>query len=73
MNKKIILLTKLSLAIAFAYGAYLIKTAAGINLASNYAAPQFLKLPLLAIDYPIGSNQNNLHLKRKIQRIRNYL
>lgn len=71
MNKKVILLTKLSMTIAFCYGAYLLKTAAGINLSSNYSAPRFFKLPLLAIDYPIGSHHTNL--KNKIKWLHNYL
>jgi hypothetical protein len=70
MNKKVILLTKLSMAIAFCYGAYLFKTAAGINLSSNYSAPGFFKLPLLAIHYPIGSHRTNL--KNKIRRLLHY-
>jgi hypothetical protein len=71
MNKKVILLTKLSMAITFCYGAYLLKTAAGINLSSNYSAPRFFKLPLLAIHYPIGGHQTNL--KNKIKWLHNYL
>ncbi len=73
MNNKVTLLTKFSIAIAFVYGLYLIKTAAGINLSSNYGAPKIFKLPLLAIDYPIGSRPTNLNLKSKIKRVRNYL
>ena len=71
MNNKVILLTKLFMAIALGYGAYLIKTAAGINLSSRHSAPKIFKLPLLAIDDPIGSYKTNL--KSKIKRVRNYL
>ena len=71
MNKKVILLTKLFLAVALAYGAYLIKSAAGINLSSKYTAPKIFKLPLLAIERPLGSYPTNL--KSKIKKVRNYL
>ena len=71
MNKKVILLSKLSIVIVFIYGIYLIKTAVGINLSSRYSAPRIFKLPFIAVDYPLGSHKTNL--KSKIKQIRHYL
>ncbi|MGF1542407.1 MAG: hypothetical protein ACFCU5_18525 [Pleurocapsa sp.] len=68
MNKKVILLSKLSIAITFIYGIYLIKTAAGINLSSRYSAPQIFKLPLVVVEPFVDSHKANL--KGKIKRVK---
>jgi hypothetical protein len=54
-------LKKISFLVSLLYCAYLAKSALGINLSHNFAAPKVLKIPLKALTHPVNAKKHHRH------------